>query len=914
VRSRAFSVVLLVTAIVAGLLMVVDAFDSSRPIGTIAQENQKPGTTAWRSVHVDSLMAGFKDDYDELEEMLEEARYETPRPGDSADSDRGGPPAPKASGEPTALPVVGYFDRQSVNTGQTVGLHISSTVGAYDLEIYRMGWYGGTGATLVASYPSQAGTARSVPAPNANGTVELTWPVSRTLHTSGWQTGYYMAVMKPAGQNTPQSYAPVVVRNDASASPIVVQIPFTTYQAYNSFGGKSIYEYNSTGGVRGSKVSFDRPYDYFDGAGLFFWGDYHLIRWIEREGYEVSYVASSDTETRPDLMNNHKAFVSAFHDEYWSNGMRQNLDSWIAAGKSAAFLSANNIYWQMRWENSSSGVPQRILVCYKSWWNDPMSGTNPALATITWRDPAINRPEYLTLGAYYDTFYPYGTKRPWVVTNANHWIYNGTGLTNGASIDDLVGYEWDLVPTGYAPPGLTVLSNSPMAGVGDGGTGVRQQATIWEKPNGSIVFNASTTYWPRLLGGDQFWDADQRVERMTKNLLDRMVGTPSGPTPTPPPTTAPPPPPPSSDASAFVALDTQVRLLDTRGGAAPAPGQSVDVRVTGIAGVPASATAVAVNVTAADSTNPGWVQALPKGRAAIGSSSTVNIDTPGQTIANSAIVAVGNDSSISLYTYGGGHLLLDVIGYFAPVSGSTSGGRLESVDPTRLLDTRLSVGLRAAQSTTSLRVAGAAGLPASARAVVLNVTATQAAPGFLQLAPSDRLAPGTTSNVNTTHFDQTIANLVIVPLSATGEVSIYNSASSQVIVDLLGWFTGDSDPSSAEGLFRVLSPARILDTRPGGAAPGKGADVALPVLGLGGVPSAHVSAVVGNLAAVEALAPGYVQLSPPTAAIGSSSSLNVERSGQTVANAAISRVGSQPLRIHLESGAHLLFDVAGWFS
>jgi hypothetical protein len=165
-----------------------------------------------------------------------------------------------------------------------------------------------------------------------------------------------------------------------------------------------------------------------------------------------------------------------------------------------------------------------------STWDDPLSNTNPALSTITWRDPAINRPEYLTLGAYYDTFYPYGNSRPWIVANASHWIYNGTGLTDGASMEGLVGYEWDLVPTGFTAPGLTVLSDSPMAGVGDGGTGVRQQATIWEKPNGAIVFNASTTYWPRFLGGDQFWAADTRIERMTKNLLDRMIASSTGAT------------------------------------------------------------------------------------------------------------------------------------------------------------------------------------------------------------------------------------------------------------------------------------------------------------------------------------------------------------------------------------------------
>src|SRR5207253_2205144 len=201
----------------------------------------------------------------------------------------------------------------------------------------------------------------------------------------------------------------------------------------------------------------------------------------------------------------------------------------------------------------------------------------------------------------------------------------------------------------------------------------------------------------------------------------------------PPTTTAPPPTAPPPSGAAFVALDKQVRLLDTRGGAAPAAGQTVDVQVAGVAGVPADATAVSVNITAADSTKPGWVQVLPKGRATIGSSSNINIDNTGQTVANSAIVAVGDSGKISLYTFGGGHLILDVIGYFSPVSGATTAGRLKSINPTRLLDTRGSGGVLAAGSAINVRVTGAAALPSTARAVVLHVTATQASPGHLQL-------------------------------------------------------------------------------------------------------------------------------------------------------------------------------------
>ena len=382
-------------------------------------------------------------------------------------------------------------------------------------------------------------------------------------------------------------------------------------------------------------------------------------------------------------------------------------------------------------------------------------------------------------------------------------------------------------------------------------------------------------------------------------------------------------------AGRFVPIDP-VRLVDTRDGTGvpaagrPGAGAVVRVAVAGRAGVPADAIAAVVNVTATEAAAPGFVQVFPAGADVVGRSSTLNVETAGATVPNLAVVGLGDGGALSVYTQSGTHLVVDLFGWFAP-SGAVAAGRFQGLGaPQRVLDTRTAGGPLAAGGTRRLALTAAGGgpLPDGARAVVMNVTATEAAgPGYVQVVPTGgSTAFGASSNLNVDRAGQTVPNLVIVPLGADGSVTFYSQQGTQLVADVAGWFTGDGAAVSTDGLLHTVDPARLLDTRDPALTPARGPIAAgdavrVEAAGRGGVPATDVAAVVVNATIDAATAPGYGQLFPTGRATpGSSSTLNVERAGQTRANAAVTALGGGALSFFTQSGGQLLVDVTGWFS
>ena len=192
--------------------------------------------------------------------------------------------------------------------------------------------------------------------------------------------------------------------------------------------------------------------------------------------------------------------------------MRRTLESFVDSGGNAAFFGANSIYWPIRLSHSA-------LTCHKAerWSDDP----HPDI-TATWRHDLVGRPEAELLGSQYIDYVPYGTGYDWTVTGADHWIYQGTGLSDGDRIPGLVGYEWDYVPN-PDQSGLTVLAHTDI--VTPDGQQRRHEATEMRHRGGGTVINVGTNYWPRFLSGDAAFRSDRRVQRMTANVLDRLGET-----------------------------------------------------------------------------------------------------------------------------------------------------------------------------------------------------------------------------------------------------------------------------------------------------------------------------------------------------------------------------------------------------
>jgi len=214
-----------------------------------------------------------------------------------------------------------------------------------------------------------------------------------------------------------------------------------------------------------------------------------------------------------------------------------------------------------------------------------------------------------------------------------------------------------------------------------------------------------------------------------------------------------------------------------------------------------------------------------------------------------------------------------------------------------------------ADGSLNLSVTGVAGVPSSASAVVVNVTATNAlARGFISVWPTGLPRP-LASSLNVDHANQTIPNLVIVPVGTDGKVSIYSQSGADVIVDITGWYTDSSAPPADDGLFVPVTPTRILDTRPGNAFGNEGNRSVLD-----GIAAAD-SAVVLNVTATESTAAGYVTVWPTGEPLPVASNLNVEHAGQTIPNAAIIGVdASGSFDIHAQSATHMIVDLAGYFT
>lgn len=368
----------------------------------------------------------------------------------------------------------------------------------------------------------------------------------------------------------------------------------------------------------------------------------------------------------------------------------------------------------------------------------------------------------------------------------------------------------------------------------------------------------------------------------------------------------------------FVPLPPE-RILDTRiGVGAPVglvpAGATMALSVLGHGGVPTDGVAaVVLNVTATETTGPGYVTAFPAG-VTRPEASNLNIERAGQTIPNLVTVAVGVGGVVDLFSLGGTHLIADVAGYFTPASGLESAGRFTAVDPTRVLDTRSdaagSVGTGVARE---LEIAAHGGVPATgAAAVVMNVTVTEATgPGFLTAFPTGGARPEA-SNLNYV-AGQTIANQVIVPLGTGGRVSLFASAGTHVVVDVAGWFTDASGGLSTDGLFVPVTPVRALDSRTTGKV-GAGSTATVPVAERLGVPAANVGAAALNVTATEATAAGFVTAYPGGSARPTASNVNVERTGQTIPDHAVVRVGADgTIALFSQSGGHLIADIAGWF-
>ncbi|MEB2284748.1 MAG: hypothetical protein B6D46_13405 [Polyangiaceae bacterium UTPRO1] len=433
--------------------------------------------------------------------------------------------------------VKGYASATSVNHGEAITFYVSvAAPQAYTIDVYRLGWYGGLGGSLAIRLGPLAGQRQGeCPVDAVTGLIACDWMPSAELAVPpAWVSGIYVAVVQTEARFA--GFIPFVVRDDERSADFVYQQSVTTYQAYNDYPadgrrGKSLYGSSFgpptiAGNPRAVAVSFDRPYA-GDGAGQLFDWEIDFVRFLEREGYDVAYTTDLDTHARGERLLRSRAFLSVGHDEYWSAAMYDAIERARDRGVNLGFFGANAAYWQVRFEPSAAGAPDRIMVCYKDATLDPVQG---AAATVQWRDPLVGRPEQVLIGIQYGGIIAGGRDgayADYVVRDAGHWVYADTGLVDGDVIPGIVGYEAD----GFDPasPGpsaragtVAFLSRSPF--VSFSGSTFEAGSAVYQAPSGAWVFAAGTIGWS--LGLDDFGDRavpDRRLQQATRNVLDAFA-------------------------------------------------------------------------------------------------------------------------------------------------------------------------------------------------------------------------------------------------------------------------------------------------------------------------------------------------------------------------------------------------------
>ncbi len=486
--------------------------------------------------------------------------------------------------------IVGFADDISVDVGQTINFKVNTNAKAITMDIYRMGYYGGMGARKVTSITPSVTLPQKQPACTTDPTTNLV-DCGNWAATASWQVPttatsgiYFVHLTRTDTQG--DSLIVFVVRNDASTSHLLFQTSDETWEAYNEWQpstdatpdpttvGHSLYGPTDLFDItnRAYRVSYNRPFhtrDFQDESLSYVFGpEYAMVRWLEANGYDVSYFTSVDAARNGSLISNHKIYLSVGHDEYWSGPKRASIQAALAAGVNLAFFSGNEGFWKTRWENSIDGssTPYRTLVCYKETYaNEPIDPADPPTWTGTWRDARFSppadggQPENALNGTIFMVNGPGsddedlsilvpqadGQMRFWRNTSVASLAPGQTATLPAGTL----GYEWDEdLDNGFRPAGLFDLATATYPLTSDllldygetyGAGMATHHMTAYRASGGSVpgtsglVFGAGTIQWS--FGLDSTHDdpedlevpTDIRMQQATVNLFADMGAQPA---------------------------------------------------------------------------------------------------------------------------------------------------------------------------------------------------------------------------------------------------------------------------------------------------------------------------------------------------------------------------------------------------
>jgi hypothetical protein len=427
--------------------------------------------------------------------------------------------------------IEGYCSHTSLRAGGEVQFFVSANPAAeWTLEIYRMGFYNGDGGRLMQKLGPFPGKVQPDPPVGDKRLRHCEWEPGASLKIpSDWLSGVYLGKLTELAGGT-QSYVIFIVRDDRRAD-FLFQCSDHTWQAYNRWPNQfALYDNGKNewfwgGGVQ---VSFNRPYGKYcqildaplsTGSGEFLLWEFPLAFWMEEHGYDVTYISNQDTHHDAAGLKRAKGFLSVGHDEYWTIEMFRNVQTAIAAGVSAAFLSGNAVCGRVLWD-------EKLRAFERTGVFGPPGGTIEfdQMKSLKHERPYANE----LIGAH--STGPVTGGADWTCVLPDHWLFKDTGMKMGDSIPGLVGWEWHGDP---APiPGLEIVAAGPTQSGPGKPNGGRFTATVFPGPKNNFVFNAATIWWADALSAPPGYvrpsvytsprGPDRRAQQIMRNLLAGM--------------------------------------------------------------------------------------------------------------------------------------------------------------------------------------------------------------------------------------------------------------------------------------------------------------------------------------------------------------------------------------------------------
>lgn len=413
----------------------------------------------------------------------------------------GGPFAAWLSTPVVATGPEGWFSAPSATCDQSIALHISGNGSPVNIRVFRMGYYGGAGARLIeetTTAPISHYSATSTTRPPES-MVTAEWPIA-WFFTVNQKTLPGQYLIRLEDKNGYSNFVPIMVTNPEAKSPVTFISSVLTWQAYNEWGGYSLYKGpNRTRGSRGMVVSLDRPYD-GDGAGQFRYMEFPIVRLAEKLGIDLNYMTDFELNKNPSSLENTKSIVFGGHSEYWTTPMRDAVDAAVARGVNMVSFGGNAGYNRPRLQADG-----RQLVMWRGMKSDP-NRKNPILATTRWRSSPIGRPESMLFGAQYVGL---GVNGDYTVAHPLRWPFSV--MKHPVRLKGVVGREVDS-PLYAAGPGVEDLAWSEIKLAGKP---ITAMATYYTNAKNAGVIDIATNGWACAIDDVCPWYASHSSETQT---------------------------------------------------------------------------------------------------------------------------------------------------------------------------------------------------------------------------------------------------------------------------------------------------------------------------------------------------------------------------------------------------------------